>query len=169
MSQVTSTQEIHATNNSARLWLSIAQLDLNIVDWLVKYSLVFLRISMGIVFVWFGALKLIPGLSPAEPLIHATLWFLPVEYFVPVLAIWEVLIGIGFITGKFQRATIILLLLQMGGAMSPTFLSPDRIWTTFPHVLSLEGQYVIKDIILISAGLVLGATVRGGHLVADAE
>jgi hypothetical protein len=66
-----------------------------------------------------------------------------------------------------MRATIILLLLQMGGAMSPILLAPDRIFAQFPWQLTLEGQYVVKDIILIAAGLVIGATVRGGGLTSD--
>lgn len=134
---------------------------------LAKHSLLLLRVSIGIVFVWFGALKLVPGLSPAEPLIRAAITFLPMNLFLPFLAIWEIAIGLGFITGKFQRLTIILLLLQMGGAMSPLLLAPDRIWVQFPFQWTLEGQYVFKDIILISAGLVIAATVRGGGLVAD--
>lgn len=134
---------------------------------LAKHSLLLLRVSIGIVFAWFGALKLVPGLSPAEPLIRAAITFLPMNLFLPFLAIWEIAIGLGFITGKFQRLTIILLLLQMGGAMSPLLLAPDRIWVQFPFQWTLEGQYVFKDIILISAGLVIAATVRGGGLVAD--
>lgn len=141
--------------------------DKTVTSMLAKHSLLLLRVSIGIVFVWFGALKLVPGLSPAEPLIRAAITFLPMNLFLPFLAIWEIAIGLGFITGKFQRLTIILLLLQMGGAMSPLLLAPDRIWVQFPFQWTLEGQYVFKDIILISAGLVIAATVRGGGLVAD--
>jgi uncharacterized membrane protein YkgB len=119
-----------------------------------------LSVSMGLVFVWFGALKLDSGLSPAEPLMRATLDFLPTAMVGPLillLAVWEIAIGVGFLTGKARRVVLILLLMQMGGAMSPLVLAPDRLWEIFPHVWSLEGQYVFKDIILISAGLVLGA------------
>ena len=137
-------------------------------NWLARHSLTLLRISVGIVFVWFGALKLVPGLSPAEPLIRASITFLPMDLFLPFLAILEMTIGVGFILGgKFKRITVLLLLGQMAGAMSPIILRPDLIFTQFPFALTLEGQYIIKDIILISAGLVVGATVRGGGLVAD--
>ena len=124
---------------------------------LARYSLTLLRLSVGIVFVWFGALKLVPGLSPAEPLIRGSITFLPMDLFLPFLAVWEMAIGFGFISGKFQRLTVGLLLLQMGGAMSPLLLRPDLIWASFPLVWTLEGQYVFKDIILISAGLVIAA------------
>ncbi|MBC7810725.1 MAG: hypothetical protein H7175_06235 [Burkholderiales bacterium] len=154
-----STQTIVARLNST---------DKVVSGWLARHSLTLLRISVGIVFVWFGALKLVPGLSPAEPLIRASITFLPMDLFLPVLAILEMTIGVGFILGgKFKRITIILLLGQMAGAMSPIVLRPDLIFTHFPYALTLEGQYIIKDIILISAGLVVGATVRGGGLVAD--
>lgn len=166
----TSTHEFHAVARpSLPLPVQIAELDRQVVTLLAKHSMLLLRISIGIVFVWFGALKLQMGLSPAEPLIRATITFLPMDYFMPFLGFWEVVIGLGFISGKFQRATIILLLMQMGGAMSPIVLAPSRIWETFPYALTLEGQYVIKDIILISAGLVIGATVRGGRLTAEAD
>jgi uncharacterized membrane protein YkgB len=147
----------------------MAQFEEVAVRFLAKHSLTLLRLSIGIVFIWFGALKLFPGLSPAEPLIRSAMWFMPLDYFIPFVSILEIIIGIGFVTGKFQRVTIILLLMQMAGAMSPIILSPERIWSEFPFVWTLEGQYVFKDIILISAGLVIGATVRGGHLTSEAE
>ncbi|MBK9747996.1 MAG: hypothetical protein IPO91_14630 [Chloroflexi bacterium] len=122
---------------------------------------------MGIVFVWFGALKLIPSLSPAETLIRETITFVPMALFLPLLAIWEILIGVGFITGKFMRAAILLLFLQMPGTLSPVLLRPDLVFTTFPFVLTIEGQYIVKNLVLISAALVIGATVRGGGLISD--
>ncbi|MFO7320300.1 MAG: DoxX family protein [Chloroflexota bacterium] len=141
--------------------------DRRVTRLLARHSLVLLRISIGIVFLWFGALKLVPGMSPAEPLIRATITFLPMNLFLPFLAVLEMTIGLGFITGKFKRLTVLLLLGQMAGAMSPIVLAPDRIWADFPFVFTLEGQYVVKDIILVSAGLVIGATARGGGLTSD--
>jgi uncharacterized membrane protein YkgB len=69
-------------------------------------------------------------------------------------------IGLGFLSGKFMRATLLLLFLQMGGAMSPMILRPDLMWEVFPYQWTLEGQYVFKDIILISVGLVFAAALR---------
>ena len=144
------------------------QLDPAATHWMARYGLRLLSISMGLVFVWFGALKLV-GLSPAEPLIRDTLDFLPntlVNLLILLLAVWEVTIGIGFLSGKAKRIVLMMLMLQMAGAMSPLILAPERLWETFPLVWTLEGQYVFKDIILISAGLVIGATHRGGGLSA---
>lgn len=136
---------------------------------LARYSIPALRVSLGIVFVWFGALKLVPGLSPAEPLIRQTITFLPMDLFLPLLALWEMAIGIGFLSGHFTRITVALMLLQMGGAMSPLVLRPDLIFAQFPYAFTLEGQYVVKDIILISAALVVAATIRGGRLTTGLE
>jgi len=141
--------------------------DQKITAWMAKMGITLLRVSVGIIFVWFGALKLVPGLSPAEGLIRATLTFLPMDVFVPFLGIWEMVIGLGFISGRFMRATILLMFLQMLGAASPLVLRPDLVFESFPFVLTLEGQYIIKNVVLISAALVVGATVRGGRLVPD--
>jgi uncharacterized membrane protein YkgB len=135
-----------------------------------RYGLRLLSISMGLVFVWFGTLKLV-GMSPAEPLIRDTLDFLPgtlVNLLILLLALWEVAIGIGFLSGRAKRVVLIMLLLQMVGAMSPLILAPERLWETFPFVWTLEGQYVFKDIVLISGGLAIGATHRGGVSVKSA-
>ena len=153
----------------SRLNHRLDQLDRAATRLMARYGLRLLSISMGIVFVWFGALKL-AGMSPAEPLIRDTLDFLPntlVNLLISLLAIWEVAIGIGFLSGKAKRVVLIMLMLQMAGAMSPLILAPERLWATFPLVWTLEGQYVFKDIILISAGLVIGATNRGGGLSAE--
>jgi uncharacterized membrane protein YkgB len=143
------------------------QIDARITRWMAEHGLLLLRISIGVVFFWFGALKLVPGLSPAEGLIRATLPFLPMNLFLPFLAIWEMVIGLGFITGKFMRLTILLLFLQMPGTLSPIVLRPDLVFTQFPFGLTLEGQYIVKNMVIISSALVLGATVRGGKLGAE--
>ena len=140
------------------------RLDSAITHWMARHGITLLRVSVGIIYLWFGALKLVPGLSPAEGLIRASLTFLPMDLFIPFLAVWEIAIGLGFITGKFMRATILLMLGQMAGAASPIVLKPDWVFTIFPFVLTLEGQYIIKNLVLIGASIVVGATVRGGGL-----
>jgi uncharacterized membrane protein YphA (DoxX/SURF4 family) len=144
-------------------------LDASITHWMADNGITILRIALGVVFVWFGALKYFPGLSPAEDLVQATVPFLPGRIFLPILATWEVVIGLGFITGRFLRLTILLLFLQMPGTISPVFLLPEQVFTAFPYGLTLEGQYIVKNLVLIAAALVIGATVRGGRLIEDAE
>ncbi len=142
----------------------LSAIDMRVTEWMAEHGIQLLRIAIGLVFVWFGGLKLLPGLSPAEGLVRATMPFVPGELFVPLLGIWEVLIGLGFLTGRFLRATILLLFLQMPGTFLPVLLLPDQVFTSFPFGLTLEGQYIFKNLVLISGALVVGATVRGGRL-----
>lgn len=86
---------------------------------------------------------------------------------VPILALWECLIGLGLLTGRFMRVTLLLLAVQMAGTLTPLVLFPSEVFARIPYAPTLEGQYIIKNAVLISAALVLGATVRGGGLVAD--
>jgi uncharacterized membrane protein YkgB len=69
----------------------------------------------------------------------------------------------------FMRSTLLLLFLQMLGTVTPLFFFPQEVFTRIPYVPNLEGQYIIKNVVLISAGLVIGATVRGGAIVADPQ
>ena len=142
-------------------------IDKAITAWMARYGLVFMRVSLGIVFFWFGALKLVPGLSPAEELVRNTTYFVQPDWFLPVLASWEMAIGLGLIFGVFMRLTLLLLFLQLPGTALPLVILPDVIWTVFPYGLTLEGQYIVKNLVLIGAGLVLGGTVRGGRLVPE--
>jgi uncharacterized membrane protein YphA (DoxX/SURF4 family) len=146
-------------------------LDRAITQWMARYGVLLLRISVGIVFFWFGVLKFFPGLSPAQDLATRTIEVLsfglvPPAISLPVLAAWEVLIGLGLITGKFMRFTLLILAMQMLGTLTPMVLFPDETWTIFPIAPKMEGQYIIKNLVLISSGIVIGATVRGGKLVA---
>lgn len=81
-----------------------------------------------------------------------------------MLASYEVFIGILMATGLFLRFTILLLIGQMIGTMSPIFLFPEVIFSSFPLSLTIEGQYVFKNFVIISAAIVIGATVRGGRI-----
>lgn len=143
----------------------IDRLDLLVTTWMARYGLLLMRIGLGIIFFWFGALKLVPNLSPAEDLVRHTIYFIDPDLFIPVLAVWEMVIGLGLITGLFMRMTLLLLFLQMPGTALPLLLLPAVCFTVFPFGLTLEGQYIIKNLVLITAGLVLGSTVRGGRIV----
>lgn len=139
---------------------------------MAKYGIPLLRYSIGFIFVWFGALKYIPGLSPAQELATSTIelltmGMLSLQLSLILLATLEVVIGLLLISGRFLRLTIFLLLFQMAGTMSPIVLFPDLVFTQFPYALTMEGQYIFKNFVVISAALVIGATARGGIL--DAE
>jgi uncharacterized membrane protein YphA (DoxX/SURF4 family) len=150
------------------------RLDKSLTGWMAKYGILLLRISLGVVFLWFGALKFFPGLSPAEDLAARTISKITFGYLAPhtavlILAAWECLIGIGLLFGLYLRATLFLLWVQMLGTITPLFFFPAEVFSVFPIAPTLEGQYIIKNIVLVSAGLVIGATVRGGRVVADPE
>lgn len=148
-------------------------LDRQLTRWMAEHGLVLLRISIGVVFLWFGALKFWPDLSPADALAEATidkLFFgvIPPDVARVSLALLEVTIGIGLLAGRFLRLTLLLLAGQMFGAVTPLFLFPEITWSAL-FVPTLEGQYILKNIVLVTAGLTIGATVRGGGLVDDPE
>ncbi|MBK8903730.1 MAG: DoxX family membrane protein [Anaerolineaceae bacterium] len=145
------------------------RIDRQITYWMARYGMTIMRVGLGIVFFWFGALKLVPGLSPAEELVRNTTYFVNPDWFIPVLALWEMAIGLGLMFGIFMRLTLLLLFLQMPGTALPLVVLPEAVWTQFPFGLTLEGQYIIKNLVLIGAGLVLGGTVRGGRLRPDPE
>lgn len=140
-------------------------IDKRISWWMSKYGLLLLRLSIGVIFFWFGILKFFPGLSPAQDLAIRTIDLLtfglvPGSISIYLLASWEVLIGIGLLTGVYMRVTLLLLFAQMIGTMSPVFLFPEEVFTRIPYAPTLEGQYIIKNLVIISAGFVMGATVR---------
>ena len=146
-------------------------LDLKMTDWMARNGVRLLRYSLGVVFLWFGILKFFPGLSPAQSLAGDTIARLSFDLLSPaaavfLLAVWESLIGIGLLTGYRLRGTLFLLWLQMLGTITPLFLFPELCFTVVPFAPTLEGQYIIKNLVLIAAGIVIGATVRGGRLTA---
>jgi uncharacterized membrane protein YphA (DoxX/SURF4 family) len=150
------------------------RVDTAITHWMGKYGLLLLRLSLGLVFFWFGILKFFPGMSPAQELAIRTITILtfgivPETIIIYGLATWEVLIGLGLLFGFAMRVTLLLLFLQMLGTITPLFLFPAETFQVFPISPSLEGQYIIKNLVLISAGIALGSTVRGGKLVAEPE
>ena len=148
--------------------------DVRVTRWMARHGVVVLRVALGAVFLWFGMLKFFPGLSPAQELATKTISFLtlglvPQDLGLALLAVLECAIGLGLISGRLVRLTLLLLAFQMLGAASPLLLFPDEAFTRFPFAPTLEGQYIIKNVVFVSAGLVIGATVRGGRLTYDQE
>lgn len=146
--------------------------DRRITGFMARYGVLLLRIALGIIFLWFGALKLVPGLSPAEDLAGRTIEALslgrvPIDVALPLLALWECAIGLGLLTGLAMRATLLLLFVQMLGTLMPLVLFPSETFVHFPYAPTLEGQYIIKNAVLIAGAIVVGATVRGGRLTAE--
>ena len=119
-------------------------------------SISFLFIAFGIDYIWFGALKIF-GSSPVEELVkRATAWAFS-HQFVIFLGFWEVMIGAFLIFKTFRKVGLYLLFLQFPGTFLPLITNPSDCFVNFPFVLTLEGQYIFKNLILIAASLVLYA------------
>ncbi len=121
-----------------------------------RYGVPVLRLALGLVFLWFGALKIF-GVTPVTELIQATYHFFPTENFIFILGIWEVLIGLGLLFRVYLRTTLGLLWLQMLGTIVATFLAPHLFFTNNnPFLLTMNGEFIVKNLVLIAAGLVIG-------------
>lgn len=138
---------------------------------LVLRSVAALRIAVGAIFLAFGVLKYFPGVSPAEGLAKATtdalfLGLIPGDVALVMIATLECFIGICLLAGRGMRVAIWLLAIQFVGILSPLVLLSGRLFVGPHNAPTLEGQYVLKDIILVAAGLVIAAgTFRGGRMV----
>ena len=136
------------------------ELDIFITKFMSKWGITFLRYSLGLIYIWFGILKPF-GLSPAQELVENTVyWFDNPKTFVPILGWWEVVFGLTMCIKPLIRVSIFLLFIQMPGTFLPLVLLPEVCFSNFPFGLTLEGQYIVKNLIIISAALVVGSTVR---------
>jgi putative oxidoreductase len=141
--------------------------------WLMRYSLPALRISMGAVVFGFGILKYFPGMSPAQDLVLATTHLLsfglvpavvPSGVAMALVATLECAIGVLLLSGRWLRLAVCLLTVWLTGIMSPVVLLPERLFAGPHHMPTLEGQYVLKDAILLAAAMVIATAVRGATL-----
>ena len=138
----------------------ISDIDEAIAQWMYRHGRFLLRMSLAVIFIWFGALKIV-NLSPAQDLVAKTVYWFDPAVFIPILGWWEVLIGAGLLFRPLVRVALLLLFVQMPGTALPLFILPQVCFTQFPFGLTIEGQYIIKNLVLISAAIVVGGTVRG--------
>lgn len=121
-----------------------------------KWGIPALRVALGIVFLWFGALKVL-GVSPVVDLVRETYSFLPTDAFIMILGVWEAVIGLGLIFKKCLRCTLALLWLQMAGTLAAPLFAPTIFFVNGnPLLLTMEGEFVVKNLVLIAAGVVIG-------------
>ncbi len=125
-----------------------------------KRSLVLLRISIGIIYLWFGLLKFFHGYSPAEDLatntIHIlTFGLIPAPVSIVLLAIWECAIGVILICGKWTQAALIFLFVHMACTFTPFLVFPALSFKYAPYGFTLLGQYIMKNIIIVCAAIVI--------------
>lgn len=137
-------------------------IDLRIIDFFKKAYIPIARISIFLVFFWFGLIKVL-GLSPASPLAEAlTAKTVGMQYFdvlFIVLAVVECIIGLLFLFPKMTRVVIPLLLFHMVIVCSPLVLVPEHTWQA-PLIPTLEGQYIIKNAVVVAVAIGIAASTR---------
>lgn len=130
------------------------------LECVLKNIVSLLRISLGIIFLWYGMLKFFPELSPAETLAINTIdWMfnglIPSSISIKLLALWEVIVGVGFILGIYTRQIAILFLIHMVLTFLPLFIFPELSFTKVPYAFTIIGQYIVKNIVFILVGILI--------------
>ena len=145
------------------LYRFVKTYDRLLIKWMDEYGVLLLRFSLAIVFIWFGALKWFEGMSEAEVLVKKAVGFSPIlhsQTFFHVLGTWEVIIGICFLFRSTIRVSIFLMAVQMGGTFLPLITATSTCFVKIPFQLTLEGQYIFKNLILIAAAIAIGGSLQ---------
>jgi len=134
-----------------------------------RFSVPLLRLAIGVVFIWFGALKL-SGETPVAELVAKTVPFLPKQYFVPALGVFEVLLGIALLVGRRLDLVALLLVAHLSGTFLVLVVTPGTAFSHHnPLMLTMVGEFVVKNVVLIAAALVVAtkslrrAEMEGEH------
>jgi uncharacterized membrane protein YkgB len=128
--------------------------------WLRRNAVHALRVSIGLVYLWFGALKFFPALSPAEPLATRTLEILTLGFVsnavsILFLASFESVIGLLFLTGRGGAVALPLLYAHIAGTALPFVFFPHQLFLHFPYAPTFEAQYIFKNVIMLAAALTI--------------
>jgi putative oxidoreductase len=125
-----------------------------------RHGATLLRTSLALVFIWFGALK-ISGYSPVVSLVGATLPFADPHDVVPVLGVVEIALGAGLLSVRLQRLALVALSAHLAGTFLTFVMAPGRMFAAGdPLLLTTEGEFVIKNLVLISAAIMLVGRTR---------
>jgi uncharacterized membrane protein YphA (DoxX/SURF4 family) len=119
-----------------------------------RFAPTLLRLALASVFVWFGALKLI-GASPVYDLIARTLPFIDADLGVPALGVVEVALGLVLATGFLPRITLLVLAGHLAGTFLSFLTASELMWGANFLELTADGEFVAKNLVLITAALVL--------------
>lgn len=140
-------------------WERYRQLDTRVLAGLRRFSLPLLRASLGIVFMWFGALKVL-GATPVDELVASVVYWVDPAWLVPALGAFEIALGLGLLIGKAMRLVLLLFAVQMVGTFLVFAILPDvAFYDGNPLLLTVEGEFVVKNLVLLSAGLVVGSQI----------
>lgn len=143
-----------------KTWDRIVAADLQILGFLNRHSLTLLRFSLAIVFLWFGALKVF-GATPVAELVSSVVYWVDPDWFVPVLGVLEIGVGLGLLFRVGMRIVLLIFLVQMIGTFLVLVIRPDIAFQNGnPLLLTTEGEFVIKNLVLLSGGLTVGARLQ---------
>ncbi len=144
----------------------LTPIDDTIISFLRRWSITVLRLSVGVVFIWFGALKVF-DVTPVSDLVADTVYWVDPDWFVPLLGVFEIVVGVSLLARWALRVVLSLFALQMAGTFLVLIVQPEVAFQEGnPLLLTVEGEFVIKNLVLLSAGMVVGATVRRREAVA---
>jgi uncharacterized membrane protein YkgB len=124
-----------------------------------------LRISLAIVFIWFGALKVL-GVSPVVELVASLVYWVDPDWFVPALGVVELLVGLALALRRWLRTVLLVLAGQVVGTFLVFILLPHVAFQDGnPFKLTVEGEFVIKNLVLLGAGMMIGASIGRSEVV----
>lgn len=147
----------------------IARVDEVVIPFLRRWGITTLRISLALVFIWFGALKVF-GVSPVVDLVASTVYWVDPDWFVPALGVVEVLVGVGLAARFGLRLVLLVLALQMLGTFLVFVLLPELTFQDGnPLKLTIEGEFVLKNLVLLASAMVVGASIDSPEVVVDRE
>ena len=142
--------------------MKLKEIDIKLINFFRQISVPFARFSLFVVYFWFGILKVF-GMSPASPLVQAlferTVPFMSFQVFIILFGLFECLLGIMFLISRLDRIALILLGLHMIATWMPLFVLPEATWSGF-LTPTLEGQYIIKNLLIIAAAMQIGANLK---------
>lgn len=133
--------------------------DLRIGLWLEKYGHIAHRLALAMLFIWFGLLKPLGYKTATSMLAHTVYWGSP-EVMVPILGWWEVAIGLCLLIRPLVRVALLLLMIRLPGTLLAFILLPDVCFEGSVLTPTPEGQYLVKDLVLFTAAMIIGGTVR---------
>ena len=147
------------TNMGERVMVALGTGDRRVRLLMQRVGVPALRISVGIVFTWFGTLKVL-DVSPVSDLVASTVYWLDASWVVPTLGAMEVLVGLCLVTQRFLRLALLWFVIQLLGTFMVFLVLPQVAFSEGnPLLLTVEGEFVAKNLVLLAAGLVVGASV----------
>lgn len=142
-----------------RATAGLKTLDGKLIELVRRHSLSLLRLALAVVFVWFGALKVV-GASPVTGVVHQVAPALATRPTVVAIGVMEIVIGVGILVGWAIRVTLALFFAQMVSTLAIMALRPDLTFRRGnPLLLTTLGEFVVKNLVLIAAGLAILRTV----------